>query len=485
MSTIEYQQINQNNYSEKSYLEKTATIGAAVAVLGMVESIFKVHSGKLATLLRGENNAKTFLKIANTAVAANMVNTDGDSKETLLSAATVGAAMIGFSSFRSHAINNIEDYYGGLISVRNAINNFSKAGSSLGVETIQKIKESESAAEAFLSSVNIFKKSKAHAVYEEYKEIKQTENNLFNTIKSGYEVDPNYQDYFKAREKLNDTFGSVNLDSGFLNFVGRYAAKTKSGIDAEKLFKENTNVAFFKNIIEDVHNDNAKLGEVSDIFYSEMRKNNNAKFGEVFDKLNKKQQDLVLETFSNNWNDIKYDFINSETLSNLRSAEFQNQIYKKGGTIQQIFENNQKINGSTIGEIYNASSLSEKESIRKIIGDKNLDFLKDVKLSSNIITKNDKIYDISFFDFNRMSFDIAKVLEDSFRPVFIMNGKLSSFSPLSVLGLKEKGVRELNKEAVSFIRNDIDYAKSIANAESLVNKLDSYTKLNLSARRSE
>ena len=54
-----------------------------------------------------------------------------------------------------------------------------------------------------MSTINLFKKSKAYDKYEEYKSIKEIENNLFNTIKSGYEVDPNYQDYFKAREKLN------------------------------------------------------------------------------------------------------------------------------------------------------------------------------------------------------------------------------------------------------------------------------------------
>ena len=224
----EYQDIQQNNYSEKSYLEKTVKIGAAVAVLNMAENIFKIHSGKLSSLLKGEGNAKTFLKLANTVVAANAVNTDEDTKETFLAATTVGAAMVGFSVFRSHAINNIENYYGGLVSVRNAINNFSKAGAGLGVETIQKIKESESAAEALLSSINIFKKSKANIVYEKFKDIKQTENNLFNIIKSGYESDPKYQDYFKAREKLNDTFGTVNLDSGFFNFVARYAKISKN-----------------------------------------------------------------------------------------------------------------------------------------------------------------------------------------------------------------------------------------------------------------
>ena len=482
----EYQDIQQNNYSEKSYLEKTVKIGAAVAVLNMAENIFKIHSGKLSSLLKGEGNAKTFLKLANTVVAANAVNTDEDTKETFLAATTVGAAMVGFSVFRSHAINNIENYYGGLVSVRNAINNFSKAGAGLGVETIQKIKESESAAEALLSSINIFKKSKAYIVYEKFKAVKQTENNLFNIIKSGYESDPNYQDYFKAREKLNDTFGTVNLDSGFFNFWGRYAKNSKNGIgvDAEKLFKENTNVSFFKSLSEDIQKESDNISEVSDIFYSEMRKNTLTKFGDVFQNLNQKQKDLVLKTFSNNWDEVSQEFINSDTLSNLRAMEFKNQILKQDHSIQQLYEKNQAIKGSTIGEIYKASSLEEKESIKKIIGDKNLDFIKDIKLSSNIITKNGKIYDISFFDFDRMSFDIAKVLEDSFRPVFIMNGKLSSFSPLSVLGLKEKGVRELNKEAISFIRNDIDYAKSIANAEKLVEKLDTYTKLNLHARAS-
>ena len=131
MST-EYQDIQQNNYSEKSYLEKTVKIGAAVAILSMAENIFKIHSGKLSSLLKGEGNAKTFLKLANTVVAANAVNTDEDTKETFLAATTVGAAMVGFSVFRSHAINNIENYYGGLVSVRNAINNFSKAGAALG-----------------------------------------------------------------------------------------------------------------------------------------------------------------------------------------------------------------------------------------------------------------------------------------------------------------------------------------------------------------
>lgn len=484
MEEMQYQDIQQNNYSEKSYSKKVAEIGLAVSALSVIESVFHIHGGRIGRLLGGERNSKNVFKVLNTAVAANMVNSDEDNKETFAAAVTVGTAMYGYSAFKSHAINNIENYYGGLISIRDSVNNFSKAAAGIGAETAQKIKESEGGAvETFLSAANIFKKSKANKDYEYYKSIKETENNLFNIVKSGYEIKPEQADYFKAMEKLNDTYGTVNLDSGFMNLTGRYATSdTKSGIDAEKLFKENTNVSFYKKMFNDYNQENNNATEITNIFYDKMKNTSGHTFGTIYNELSDEQKNIVNKAFGSEWDNIRTENINSESLSKLRTYEFKNKIIDSDQNLKSVFEENQNMkNAATIGQIYNASSEAEQQALKQYLG-KNIDLMMDIKLSSNIIAKDNKIYDISFFDFNRTAFDVAKVIEDSFRPIFIMNGKLSSFSPLSVLGLKEKSVRELNKEAVSFVSNNIDYQASIKNAEELVNNLEKYKNLRIDSK---
>ena len=117
--------------------------------------------------------------------------------------------MVGFSVFRSHAINNIENYYGGLVSVRNAINNFAKAGAGLGVETIQKIKESEGVAEALLSSINIFKKSKAYIVYEKFKDIYHLKRLDYEVDLGTYEIYMSYSKKAQQDKALLDLINKV------------------------------------------------------------------------------------------------------------------------------------------------------------------------------------------------------------------------------------------------------------------------------------
>lgn len=414
---IQYQNINRQNYSDQSYSEKVMKIAIADAVIGFAEKAFKVNS-RLGKFVKNQGLVDNVLRVANTVAAAKFVVKDEDQAESNAAIATVVGLKYGAVIGKKHLVNNIENYYNGVVKFRDTVNKTTSTLSESLLELKQRTAESDNIFEAAAVWLNASKwgtKSNAYDVYKTAESAKRNELSGIDIVKSGMEINPMYAGYFKAKENLKTTVGSVTMDSGSFNITGRYADES-SGVNIELLMAESNNLNFFEKLIGD-HN-----------------------------------------------------------VGKLTKEEFVENIQKNYQDVADVFAENQKLTGATFGEILETMSAHTQKTVAKRYGD-NFEILKDIKVSNNIIVKNGRAYDTSIFDFKSVMFDAFNLIENNFRPIFIMNGKIASFSPLSVLGLKEKSINYLQRDGVQLLKSHIDYDKSIEGLNERINLLKEYKKI--------